>query len=252
MDFQGYAHITQVAEAAKFDCIFFQDTVGVSGSRALARGFFGQVHELGDALDGLLLAIEENDGLAIGGGDLLEGAPQDSLLLFADGLRVGSGDRGGDVRAVVQGCSAGHGIADLAAEGGVDEVAQDAIQPGAELGGLFEIAQLAPGEDEGFLREVLAAGDVAAGAVGEGADGGLIACDELAKGIAIASEAELYEAGVIQGVGCGIHARLGSGRKRGNVTGNLRGALLGSLGLVRERRAKQLRNADGRVRNARG
>ncbi|MBV8391762.1 MAG: LLM class flavin-dependent oxidoreductase [Alphaproteobacteria bacterium] len=38
MDFQGYAHITQVAEAAKFDTIFFQDTVGVSGSRALARG----------------------------------------------------------------------------------------------------------------------------------------------------------------------------------------------------------------------
>ena len=38
MDFQGYAHITQVAEAAKFDCIFFQDTVGVSGSRQLARG----------------------------------------------------------------------------------------------------------------------------------------------------------------------------------------------------------------------
>ncbi len=38
MDFQGYAHITQVAEAAKFDTIFFQDNVGVSGSRALARG----------------------------------------------------------------------------------------------------------------------------------------------------------------------------------------------------------------------
>ena len=36
MDFQGYAHITQVAEAAKFDTIFFQDTVGVAGSRALA------------------------------------------------------------------------------------------------------------------------------------------------------------------------------------------------------------------------
>ena len=35
MDFQGYAHITQVAEAAKFDTIFFQDTVGVAGSRAL-------------------------------------------------------------------------------------------------------------------------------------------------------------------------------------------------------------------------
>jgi FMN-dependent oxidoreductase (nitrilotriacetate monooxygenase family) len=38
MDFEGYAHITQVAEAAKFDCIFFQDTAGVSGSRQLARG----------------------------------------------------------------------------------------------------------------------------------------------------------------------------------------------------------------------
>ncbi|HZX88952.1 MAG TPA: nitrilotriacetate monooxygenase, partial [Reyranella sp.] len=38
MDFQQYAHITQVAEAAKFDTIFFQDTVGVAGSRALARG----------------------------------------------------------------------------------------------------------------------------------------------------------------------------------------------------------------------
>src|SRR6266550_8837897 len=38
MDFKEYAHITQVAEAAKFDTIFFQDTVGVAGSRALARG----------------------------------------------------------------------------------------------------------------------------------------------------------------------------------------------------------------------
>ena len=35
MDFQGYAHITQVAEAAIFVRVFFQDTVGVSGSRAL-------------------------------------------------------------------------------------------------------------------------------------------------------------------------------------------------------------------------
>src|SRR4030088_673159 len=38
MDFKEYAHITQVAEEAKFDTIFFQDTVGVAGSRALARG----------------------------------------------------------------------------------------------------------------------------------------------------------------------------------------------------------------------
>src|SRR6195256_798153 len=38
MDFKEYAHITQIAEAAKFDTIFFRDTVGVAGSRALARG----------------------------------------------------------------------------------------------------------------------------------------------------------------------------------------------------------------------
>lgn len=38
MDFKEYVHITLVAEAAKFDTIFFQDTVGVAGSRALARG----------------------------------------------------------------------------------------------------------------------------------------------------------------------------------------------------------------------
>lgn len=38
MDFRMYAHITRVVEAAKFDTIFFQDTAGVNGSRALARG----------------------------------------------------------------------------------------------------------------------------------------------------------------------------------------------------------------------
>jgi FMN-dependent oxidoreductase (nitrilotriacetate monooxygenase family) len=38
MDFRQYLHLTQVAEAAKFDAIFFQDTAAVNGSRALARG----------------------------------------------------------------------------------------------------------------------------------------------------------------------------------------------------------------------
>ena len=40
MDFQQYAHITQVAEAAKFDTIFFQDTVAVAvaGSDAMLAG----------------------------------------------------------------------------------------------------------------------------------------------------------------------------------------------------------------------
>ena len=38
MDWKMYLHLAQVAEAAKFDTIFFQDTAAVNGSRALARG----------------------------------------------------------------------------------------------------------------------------------------------------------------------------------------------------------------------
>ncbi len=38
MDFKQYAYLVQLAEAAKFDTIFFQDTAAVNGSRALARG----------------------------------------------------------------------------------------------------------------------------------------------------------------------------------------------------------------------
>ena len=38
MDFREYAHLARVAEAAKFDTIFFQDTAAVNGSRALAKG----------------------------------------------------------------------------------------------------------------------------------------------------------------------------------------------------------------------
>ena len=38
MDFKEYAHLARVAEAAKFDTIFFQDTAAVNGSQALARG----------------------------------------------------------------------------------------------------------------------------------------------------------------------------------------------------------------------
>ena len=42
MDFKEYAHIARLAEAARFDTIFFQDTAAVAGSRALARGDFSR------------------------------------------------------------------------------------------------------------------------------------------------------------------------------------------------------------------
>jgi FMN-dependent oxidoreductase (nitrilotriacetate monooxygenase family) len=38
MDFRQYVYLTQLAEQAKYDTIFFQDTAAVNGSRALARG----------------------------------------------------------------------------------------------------------------------------------------------------------------------------------------------------------------------
>jgi FMN-dependent oxidoreductase (nitrilotriacetate monooxygenase family) len=38
MDWKQYLHLAKVAEAAKFDTIFFQDTAAVNGSRALAKG----------------------------------------------------------------------------------------------------------------------------------------------------------------------------------------------------------------------
>jgi FMN-dependent oxidoreductase (nitrilotriacetate monooxygenase family) len=69
MDFRWYAHMTQVAEAAKLDTIFFQDTVAVAGSRALARGDFTRARlsrivklEPTAAL-AALAAITENIGL---------------------------------------------------------------------------------------------------------------------------------------------------------------------------------------------
>ena len=40
MDFRQYVTLTQLAEQAKYDTIFFQDTAAVNGSRALARGDF--------------------------------------------------------------------------------------------------------------------------------------------------------------------------------------------------------------------
>ena len=42
MDFSEYAHLAQLAEACKYDTVFFQDTAAVNGSRALARGDFSR------------------------------------------------------------------------------------------------------------------------------------------------------------------------------------------------------------------
>ena len=90
----------------------------------------------------------------------------------------------------------GEGIAGLSAEGIIDKIARDAEEPGAELGRLPEIGELAPGGDEDLLREVFAAGDIAAGAVGQGADRCLVAGDNLPEGIALAAQTQFHKPGV--------------------------------------------------------
>jgi len=42
IDFSEYVHLAQLAEACKYDTVFFQDTAAVNGSRALARGDFSR------------------------------------------------------------------------------------------------------------------------------------------------------------------------------------------------------------------
>ncbi len=42
MSFPEYVHLAQLAEAYKYDTVFFQDTAAVNGSRALARGDFSR------------------------------------------------------------------------------------------------------------------------------------------------------------------------------------------------------------------
>ena len=69
MDFKEYARIARVAEAARFDTIFFQDTAAVAGSQALARGDFSRarlsrtVKLEPTALLSALAAITERIGL---------------------------------------------------------------------------------------------------------------------------------------------------------------------------------------------
>ena len=162
----------------------------------MARGFFGEVECIGDALDGLVLAIEKDQRLAVGFRDVLERLPKDGLYYFGDGVYgwVGGQSRAGQI--FIEFVGSGEGVAGLAARGVVDEVAGDAEEPAFEFGGFFEVAKFAPGDDECFLGKVLAPADVATAAVGKGGDGVLVFGDELGKGVAVAVQNGLNKLGV--------------------------------------------------------
>jgi hypothetical protein len=92
---------------------------------------------------------------------------------------------------------AGQRVAGLFARRVVDEIARNAEEPALEFCRFFEGGQFAPGDDECFLREVFALGDVAARTIGKGGDGVLIFGDELGKSVAIAVEDGLNQACVV-------------------------------------------------------
>ena len=74
----------------------------------------------------------------------------------------------------------------LASQVGEEGVVGDAVEPTGEAGGAFEGADGAVGFDKGVLSEVVGSRGVALGETAEEvAHGGLVALDELAKGVAI-------------------------------------------------------------------
>src|SRR5581483_981489 len=198
---------------------------GAAAGEALSRNFLRDPKNLGDTAAGFLLAVEEDHWLAVDFRHPGEHLPQDSLLLLAHDVLGGIGYRRRGIDGFVERLGAGERVASLAAEGVVNEVAGDAVKPGAELAGFLEFGQFAPGGDEDFLGEVLAAGNIAAGAVSHCADGRLVAGDQLAKGLAIACRTEFHQARVVVRLvlqhDIRFHTRLRSGLKRKNVTKNL-------------------------------
>ena len=144
---------------------------------ALLDGLFGEAESVGDLGDGVFLTVEKDKRFAVELGDLREGAPKERLFLVRHGLGVGR-ERRGRGRAEKVGGREKRMFAEGVAAGGVDEIAGDAAQPGAELGGLAKFGQLFPGGDEDVLRDVLAMGDAAGGGVGEGADERLVTLDD--------------------------------------------------------------------------
>ena len=188
-----------------------------SARQPLPHHVLRQFQDGGHPFHRLLLPVKEHQRFPIGVRDSFQRTPQNTFLLPADGLAGGIGGRGGGRQAFIQRFGGGKGIAGLLAEGAVDEVSGNAIEPGPELGGFLEIAEFAPGDEKGFLGEILAAGQIATGAVREGADSGLMAVHEAAKSLAIAGPAQFDQPGVFRYIAIRhdstFHTRLRSGLK---------------------------------------
>src|ERR1700722_3316517 len=70
----------------------------------------------------------------------------------------------------------------------VDPVGGDAGEPRAQFLPLTQMAQIPPRRDKSFLRQILALAKTAGGAVGERTNERLVARDDLAESVTVASE----------------------------------------------------------------
>ncbi len=160
-------------------------------------GAFGDFEGAGGGGDILLVEIEEEDGVAIFGGQGEDGA--------AEGLIAGSVFEGGAGQVRVR------RLGDVvkrernggqAAELGAVDIGSQGKEPGGEGGIAAELGEVAPGAEEGFLGHFFGAAAVAAIAPGEIDERALPAANDGFKGRRIAGE-DARDGGFV-GEGCGL------------------------------------------------
>jgi hypothetical protein len=140
----------------------------------LPSGILGQIELPGHLLDGLLLAIEEDQGLPQGLGDLGQRLLDNGLLLLDHGGLLRSGFLRWHIRGGVQGSRPSDHVALAVAEPVLHGAAGDAAKPGAELAEVLELAQAPPRPEKDLLSQLLALFHTAGGTISDGTYQGLI------------------------------------------------------------------------------
>jgi len=88
-------------------------------------------------------------------------------------------------------------LASLLAERVANEVARNPAQPRTQLVRLTQVAQMSPSREERFLGEVLALAQTPRGAVGQGANQGLVPRHDFTESLAVARQALGDQIGIV-------------------------------------------------------
>ena len=164
-----------------------------SPRQPLPDRLLGQLQVLGNPLHGVSFTIKQDQGFAIRLRQALQRGPHRRRLLarhrrlkgrrslhgggFQDGFILGP------IRRLAGGTTAGV----------VGQIAGDAAEPPAEPIGFGQLGQVPPRRHEGFLCQILAAPEIAAGIVGNGTNQRLIARHQGPKGGAITRMRPLHQ-----------------------------------------------------------